>query len=179
MLNAITNKQSNDSYLIFHTLNNPNFRVIFDLLLKEHYFPNLSSNSIIEHYFAILFLELINLLNESDGFPSLNDDQRNIVVLLKYIEENCADCSLHDIAEQMHFSVSYLYKLLKKMTGNTFSQLKLEQQMKEADFLLTSTDMPILEILDRVGIKNTTFFYRKFRSIYGYTPKEYRILNNS
>jgi AraC-like DNA-binding protein/cupin superfamily acireductone dioxygenase involved in methionine salvage len=177
LLNAITNDRSNDNYLIFHTEKNRNFRKVFDLLLMEHYFPTISSTSIIEHYFSILFLELINLLNDYEGYPNMNEDQKNIIIILKYINENYANCSLENIAEKMHFSVSYVYKLLKKMTGNTFTQIKLDQQMKEAHFLLTNTDMSILDILEKIGIKNPTYFYRKFKAIYGYTPNEYRVLN--
>ncbi|WP_440896643.1 AraC family transcriptional regulator [Amphibacillus sp. Q70] len=179
LLNAITNNQVNDNYLIFHTEKNKNFRKVFDLLLMEHYFPSLSSISIIEHYFSILFLELINLLNDFEGYQNLDCDQKDIFAILKYIEENSAICSLNDISEKMHFSTSYIYKLLKKKTGKTFSQLKLEQQMKEADFLLSNTELPVTEILEKIGIKNPTYFYRKFQTVYGYTPKQYRILQNS
>ncbi len=174
LLHAITSNQSNDNYLIFHTGKNKKFRKVFDLMLYEYYFPTISSISIIEHYFSILFLELINSLNNCEGYPSLNNEQKNIFIILKYIEENCTSCSLNDIAEQMHFSISYIYKLLKKNIGLTFSDLKLEQQMKEVNFLLTNTRLSILEILEQVGIKNPTYFYTKFKLIYGYTPKEYR-----
>jgi len=180
LLNAISSNQSHDSYLIFHTLDNDNYRTIFGLMLSEYIFPSSYSISLIEHYFSILFLELINSLHDYDRYPHLNEAQKNMVTILKYIEENYAECSLsmEGIAHTTHFSVSYIYKLLKTMTGATFSQLKLEQQMKEVDFLLRNTSLPITEVIEKVGIKNPTYFYKKFKSIYGCTPKEYKIRAN-
>lgn len=56
----------------------------------------------------------------------------------------------------------------------SFIELKTSQQMTEGAFLLANSDLTINEVIYKVGCNNTNYFYRKFQTIYGMTPKEYR-----
>ena len=46
--------------------------------------------------------------------------------------------------------------------------------MSQAAYLLTSSRLPIADIIESVGYDNTSYFYRKFKERYGAGPKEYR-----
>ena len=45
--------------------------------------------------------------------------------------------------------------------------------MTEGAFLLANSDLTINEIIYKVGCNNVNFFYKKFKSFYAMTPKEY------
>jgi len=49
--------------------------------------------------------------------------------------------------------------------------------MSQAAYLLTSSAVPVTDIIESVGYDNTSYFYRKFRERYGMSPKEYRERN--
>ncbi|WP_128102202.1 AraC family transcriptional regulator [Paenibacillus sp. DCT19] len=174
-LNAIIDNRSHDNYLVFQTQDNPKFLSIVNLLLFEYYWPSTCHTSLVEHYLSILFLELINTLHQyTESNYLIDDNQKNMMKILNYIEGNFSNCSLEDLTKHTHFSTSYIFKLLKSMTGSSFSTLKLQQQLKRAEFLLVNTSLPISEIIEQIGLKNPTYFYNKFKEVYNKTPSEYR-----
>lgn len=177
LLNAIIGKQSSDNFLIFHTENTKKFSQIFDMLLEEHYFPKPNSINIIENYCSILFFYLSRIIGDNNQNLIVNTADKSVLQILQTIEKKDGNCSLSEVAEELHFSVSTIYKLLKEVTGKIFSQIKIETQLKKAKFLLSETSLPITEIMLNVGIKNTTFFYSKFYEKFGETPKQFRQKN--
>jgi len=44
----------------------------------------------------------------------------------------------------------------------------------KAAVLLTSTSIPVEEIIVEVGYENSSYFHRLFKERYGMTPKQYR-----
>ena len=46
--------------------------------------------------------------------------------------------------------------------------------MEKAATLLAETDMPIREVMDRIGITSRSYFYREFAAKYATTPNDYR-----
>ena len=50
-------------------------------------------------------------------------------------------------------------------------------RFRKATELLVRTDMSIDEIAIAVGYENQSYFYRRFKEIYGMTPRKYKILN--
>lgn len=184
ILSSITQSQRHDKYLIFHTnhleqdqLVSSQLEGFFNLLIQEYYRPSLYKGDLMEHYLSAVFLLLINAAAIDGGnyFENRKDD-RVIIKILKYIEENYSkeECRLEHIAKELHFSQSHLYKLIRKSTNSSFSQLKIKQQMDVASLLLKTTNMPVLDISEEVGCKNRTFFYEKFKELFDVTPSEYR-----
>lgn len=184
ILSSINQSQRHDKYLIFHTdhleqdqLVSSQLKGFFNLLIQEYYHPSLYKGDLMEHYLSAIFLLLINAAAIDGGnyFENRKDDSA-IIKILKYIEENYSneECRLENIARELHFSQSHLYKLIRKSTNSSFSQLKIKQQMDMAALLLKTTNLPILDISEEVGCKNRTFFYEKFKELYDITPSEYR-----
>ena len=46
--------------------------------------------------------------------------------------------------------------------------------MLQAAYFLTETDMPVEQIIAKVGYENSSHFHKLFREEYGVTPKKYR-----
>ncbi|WEV51471.1 AraC family transcriptional regulator [Lactobacillus sp. ESL0731] len=179
LLNAIIGQQIKNNFLIFHTHQSKKFKQIFHLILEEHYFPKSNSLQLIENYCSILFFYLSRLIKKDKDNIIFSTKNKNALMILQEIEKLDGNCSLNSLSQTFHLSTSSIYKLLKNSTGKAFSEIKLEAQLKKACLLLTETSLPILEIAENVGIKNMTFFYKKFESFLGVTPKNYRINNQN
>lgn len=71
--------------------------------------------------------------------------------------------------------------MIKKISGQTFIELKTRKRLEQAKYLLTSSDYSIAEICDLVGIHNLnsfyTKFYTKFKKQYHIMPSYYRKKN--
>ena len=77
----------------------------------------------------------------------------------------------------VHMSESSLSRQIKELFGYNFKDLLLQQRFERAKRLLEQTDLPIADIAQTVGYENTSFFYRRFRELYGISPKSFRAKN--
>ncbi len=92
----------------------------------------------------------------------------------RYIRNDYKTASLQELAEILNQSESTLSRQIKKIFGCTFKDLLLESRFARAKVLLKQTNLPVSDIAEAVGYENTSFFYRRFRNLYGISPKEYR-----
>ncbi|EOL47651.1 hypothetical protein UC3_00654 [Enterococcus phoeniculicola ATCC BAA-412] len=87
------------------------------------------------------------------------------------------DISLEQVASEFDVSISFISRFIKKESGHTFSkyiqELRLEQIKKE----LIDTDKPIKDIIVSVGYYDVSNYTRKFKSIVGMTPGQFRNAN--
>lgn len=127
---------------------------------------------------GLLFLELSRCADrlETAGWPS---DQKLLLQVLCYIEENYRDGLLSTLAAAMGFDVYWLSRMIKKITGRNYKDLLQIRRLNEAAGLLRRTRASVAEISAAVGYDNTSYFHRLFRSYFGLSPKEYRMAVNS
>ena len=93
-----------------------------------------------------------------------------------YINEHYQDSQLspQQIAECFGVSANYLPRKFQLLAGVSLNSYILQVRMSQAQKLLTSSDMPISEIANLVGIENESYFYKLFKKHCGCTPKEYK-----
>ena len=93
-----------------------------------------------------------------------------------YIREHIADpeLTLKDAAAAAFLSPNYLTHLLRKDTGNTFSELVLERRMRLARTHLLNSNEPISHIAQRCGFTDEAYFSRRFRQTQGLPPGQFR-----
>ncbi|MCR4578320.1 MAG: helix-turn-helix transcriptional regulator [Clostridiales bacterium] len=65
-------------------------------------------------------------------------------------------------------------RLIKRATGQTFSQLLTNKRIENSKQLLIDTSLSILEIAQQVGYESSDHFIRTFKNKCGITPNEYR-----
>lgn len=82
--------------------------------------------------------------------------------------------SAQQIADMLHLNPHYLSDLVKKQTGKTATQIIRERYVQEAKTLLRNTEMSVSEISYYLHFKDTSNFTKFFKSIAGYTPREFR-----
>lgn len=80
------------------------------------------------------------------------------------------------IAEALYMNADYLGRLYKRETGQSLGSYIMEEKMKEACRMLTSTTKSIGEIGTELGYGNFSHFSKIFKKITGCTSKEYRSL---
>ena len=117
--------------------------------------------------------ELSAIVASSKGASS-NERNERIVSILGYIGTNYNRINLADTAEAFGYSPSYLSRMIHEYTGRSFSQLVAQQQMNRAAQLLEQGDMGIPEIASEIGCFDHSHFSKKFKRIFGMTPKQYQ-----
>lgn len=120
---------------------------------------------------ALLFLVL---MGHTDTLETENQEEADIFRVLQYVEQHYADGSLADLAEKLHYDVSWLSREIKRKTGKNYTQLLQEKRLAQAAFLLKTTDRKVSDIATSVGYENISYFHRIFASAYGRSPKHYR-----
>jgi AraC-like DNA-binding protein len=94
--------------------------------------------------------------------------------VLRYIEEHFADGSLTEIADILHYDVTWLCREIKRRTGKTYTQFLQEKRLSQAAWLLRNTNQKVADIGISVGYENLSYFHRIFAQHFGISPKAYR-----
>lgn len=173
-INSLTDGLSHDNYIFFASESSRRLPVFIQEFFCEVFDPGTCSEDTINSLFILILTELIQVYrNTVSQEPNLPQNTA-ILPILKYIEENYKTVSLKELAALFSLNPTYLSNLLKAKTGSSFKDLVTRQRMLTARQLLLNSSLSIYEIANRVGYENTTFFYRKFQSLYGCSPNEYR-----
>ncbi|HJA92209.1 MAG TPA: response regulator [Candidatus Eisenbergiella merdipullorum] len=106
---------------------------------------------------------------------SLDSKGRIIYETEQYILNHLGEeISVHQIADSVYLSPTYLCYLYKKKTGKTLKQFIVDSRMEKARSLLLDTNMKIGDIAASLGYSNQNYFARLFASHYGVTPSSFR-----
>ncbi|OKP94251.1 AraC family transcriptional regulator [Paenibacillus sp. P46E] len=172
----LTNETRDNKFLLFRTAEHWQIRQTIQNILCEAIDNRRRSNSeIIKAYLTILFSRLLETENyEMYLRKVVKSPNISIVNLLAYIDANYLNMTLEDTANQFNYSPEHLGRIIKKVTGKTFSALIHEQKFKHAARLLRTTDQTVESISEEIGYRNLTYFYRKFHDLYESTPRDYR-----
>ncbi len=103
---------------------------------------------------------------------------RHYTRLTDYIRrEYMHDISLDSAGEALNMSPSYIGLVFRKVGGTSFLKYLTDIRMEETKRLLTTTDLTLREIGQRVGIENQNTLIRTFKKAEGVTPGQYRVSN--
>ena len=84
--------------------------------------------------------------------------------------------TLVSVAERLQIHPSYLSKIFKHETGESFSEHLIKNKMNSAKQLLKTTNKKVYEIANSVGYKDVAHFTKLFKKSFGVSPTEYRNL---
>lgn len=167
--------RSRKDYLIFRCAENRHVQIILEQMIEKYFIEPTFSNEIISLYIPILFTELMG--NCTYDFYQEKKDKTNhqvVIDTLKLIESDYKHLTLALAAQTLGYNKNYLSNTIKQKTGATFSELLTHQRMKQAKFLIESTQLSITEIVELIGLKNRSHFYKYFKEIYHRLPSEFR-----
>ncbi|MFD0693395.1 response regulator [Paenibacillus sp. GCM10027628] len=84
------------------------------------------------------------------------------------------DLNLESVAGDLKVSPVYLSRVFKQEIGISFVSLLTQIRIKHAIRLLTSTDLPMVEIAAQVGYDSQHYFSTAFKKVVGLPPNQYR-----
>lgn len=115
---------------------------------------------------------------KNDDSNDSRKEQNTINRILQYIENNYMnDITLQSLSKEMHFSTTYLSKLIKKETSYNFTKIVCTVRMMKAAELLSTTNLKVYEICERIGMGDQRYFGQLFAKTFGQSPLEYRKSN--
>ena len=176
VIDCLTGAKEDTGYLHFKVadvlpVQNLVENLIWTIIRKE---PN--KRSIQQATMGLLFLQLMNQIDRMETAEA--DKQQKLVMdVLSYIEEHYRDGELDSLAKQLHYDMRWLSKEIKKRTGLNYTDLVQNKRLNQATYLLTTTNMNVLDIGLAVGYDNTSYFHRIFQKQFGMTPRKYRVEN--
>lgn len=154
-------------------------------MIKSQYpdIPMLSKNEWLDQiYHQYNLRELVDYLieewwslsKEIKGFATSGEED-SMEKIINYIDQYYAqDLSLKVLADLFNYNSSYLGKKFKKHTNKYFHEYLEQVRIEKAKFLLANSQEKVYVISELVGYSNMDYFYKKFKSYVGKSPKEYQ-----
>lgn len=143
---------------------------IFKLMAANSYSSIMKANIL----FCEIFYRLFVLIPENNvsqkALPRSFVQQAEEFIRTHY----SSDISVYDISQALHISRTYLSAIFKKDKGVTLQTYLTTHRILQSYNLLINTDLSILEIATSVGFNNSVSYYRQFKSLSGFSPKQYR-----
>ncbi|OOM76046.1 bifunctional transcriptional activator/DNA repair enzyme AdaA [Clostridium puniceum] len=170
---TILYNQTSSNYLLFHTDNSNDLKMIIKNLIMENYKGDIYYNNCSISWANILFSNILRNYSETIQFYNYNMDN-DFSLILQYIQHNYRDLSLKTLAEHFHYSEAHLSTLIKKNVGLNFVALITKLKMSDAKDYLMNTNLSIEKIAEYIGYNNVDHFSRTFKKYYNNSPQQYR-----
>lgn len=173
IIGCLTGSQDNVSYLHFKVadvepIQNLIENLIWSIMNHRHNMNNINQ--------VTMGLLLLHLMNYTDKIiAEKNYEQELTLKILQFIEENYREGELSELAERLACNIVWLSRMIKNLTGKTYTELIQIKRMNQAAYLLESTKISVADIGFLVGYENISYFYRIFKKHYGLTPRQYRL----
>lgn len=125
-------------------------------------------------YISAIVYKTVNLLEKLKS-KKVN---KTITEIKDYLNSNISssDLSLSSVAAKFYLNSSYLSRIFKQETGQTFIEYLTKARMELAVSLLNQTAMKAYEIAERIGIKDPHYFSICFKKYTGISVNDYRKL---
>jgi len=94
--------------------------------------------------------------------------------VIEYMSQNMNSVTLEDLVQAFHFQKDYFNRLIRKYAQCSFTEILQRIRISRAEYLLAHTDVPIADMVQQIGYRNVTYFYRIFGERHGMTPAAYR-----
>lgn len=149
---------------------------VFQRIYAELSTPHIGS------YITIKYLctRLLSLLNDRTLYHTkpvtIGTEAENQLYneIVQMMEQTDGRVTRAELEEKLHYSGTYLNRIVKKYTGLSIFDYGMTFCMKRAAALLVETDMSIAEIAVGLQFGNRSNFYKQFTQMYSMTPAKYR-----
>ncbi|WP_289183621.1 AraC family transcriptional regulator [uncultured Dubosiella sp.] len=148
----------------------------FDFFIHRPLFTMLSrlDHACYQAKLAVAFL-FIQMLDYPAEAPVLSRHEYWFMAMVQYIEKNfMLEINLNEIAASASISPSTALRCFNEFAHTTPYRYLIEFRLHCAQKLLTTSDLPITEIMKRCGFNQPSRFGQAFKSLYKKTPRAYR-----
>ena len=131
--------------------------------------PYLRIAELLRSYIIQLYSQLPENVRHTDRSCRIVDN------VINYTNENYIEpLNIRNLSRIFYVSENYLGRLFKREMGITYAEYLNSVRIRLACAFLKDTRDSVLQISERCGYENVTYFNRVFRKITGMTPIEYR-----
>lgn len=104
--------------------------------------------------------------------------QHRLAVCLDYMRTHLDQpLKISTLSALVGLSESWFFMLFRQATRDTPLNWFIRARMERAGELLAQTGLPIKQIAAQVGYADPLYFSRRFKSVHGLPPTEYRVRN--
>lgn len=113
--------------------------------------------------------------NEPDEQKTNRTNQARLQIMMQFIQQHYRErICLEDIGAAVHIGKSMTLQVFHQGIRQSPISYLIQFRLKQAAKLLVSTEKTIARIAEETGFESSTYFCRKFKELYGVTPKDYR-----
>lgn len=102
------------------------------------------------------------------------DEPEIVRQMMELIWASKGNLSLNECADKLNYHPNYLSKVLKREKGVTFTDIANEEKLKQAKYMLLTTEYSVGEISEKLQYNNVQNFIRFFKNHVGETPAAFR-----
>ena len=119
--------------------------------------------------------ECIEQICTNIKMPDKKEDVR-ISQIVEYINQRYCDSSFYmpELVGKFELSDRAIVQMLKKATGDNFSNLLGKLRIDKAKNMLETTNIPVSEVASASGFDSSNSLYKAFKKVYGVSPSMYR-----
>ncbi|MCX4025278.1 helix-turn-helix transcriptional regulator [Endozoicomonas sp. SM1973] len=133
-------------------------------------------DQLLASHLAAAFLHALYHASQTIEFKSQPSAKIELSRLNKFVLTNLSrKISIFELAKDQCMSPSHFHAIFKQQVGLTPFQYVIKQRVKEAERLLATTQLPLVEIASLTGFCHQSALNRAFKQVMGYTPKAFRL----
>ena len=154
----------------------PQYKSIFKKMLTQNE-QDAYSSEYMESLMKILLIELLQdaKAESAPEYPTASHWENEIVDrAMQLISQNLhRKLSLDELAELVHVSVPYLYKLFQVHLGTSPGKYIAKIRIEECKMLLREGQLSMGQVATRMGFSSQQQFSRQFSALCGISPTQY------
>jgi len=127
-----------------------------------------------------IMLQLISRFLSSNRFRKndLDPIPSKVLDTIRYIQLNLMEnLTVAHLASRTNLNEDYFSRLFFKYTGQRPLTYIHEKRIERAQYLITTTNLPYIEIAEKTGFENQSHFSKIFKKVTNLTPGQYRQQN--
>lgn len=130
----------------------------------------------IAHEILDVLLEHFDWYNYVNDYPNQNRQLRErFQHIMAYCQANYRNkITISQLAKDVHINENYFSQFLRKSSYGSFSNMMGFIRCYEAQYLLLTTDLSVIDISHKCGFSDDKYFYKSFRYWWKKTPTEHR-----
>jgi len=151
-----------------------NYRFFFEEMKTKAF----SQNRYLQKSAVHQLLSFLYILGENEESHYIESGNVNLEKALRIMQDNVfSGLELEDITKKLNLSPSYFIRLFKKKMKTTPMRYYRNLKIEAASSLLSSTNLHIFEIAEKLQFYSEFHFSRVFKQSMGLSPREYRRKN--
>ncbi|MBP3571679.1 MAG: helix-turn-helix domain-containing protein [Clostridia bacterium] len=132
----------------------------------------------VKSYLINILIMMGRYASQRENSPTAPRPKERLVAMevMRAVMERYGDSglTLESIAASLYISKSYLCRIFRRVTGESFGDYLRRVRLEQACRLLRETELTAEQIVYACGMRDVPTFYRQFKSHVGMTPNTYR-----